>query len=89
MDHQHDADDLASPEAALRYAIRLAKSQQALAEMCGCTQGAISQMLLRAEPRLSHQYVVKVSAGTGIPRSALRPDLYPSDEVTNAAAPVA
>jgi DNA-binding transcriptional regulator YdaS (Cro superfamily) len=77
-----------SPEAALREAIRRAGSQQKLADICGCTQGAVSQMLTKAEPRLSHQYVLVVSGSLDIPRWALRPDLYPpaEEEVPQAAA---
>lgn len=66
-----------TPEAALKEAVRLAGSQGKLADLCGCTQGAISQMLSKPEPRLSHKYVLTVSAGLGIAREALRPDLYP------------
>lgn len=53
-------------------------NQSELARICGCTQGAIWQMLNRAEPRLSHKFVLKVEAATGVPRHILRPDIYPA-----------
>jgi DNA-binding transcriptional regulator YdaS (Cro superfamily) len=66
-----------TPEDALKLAVARAGSQVKLAKICGCTQSAISQMLNKPHPRLSHQYVLAVSAALDIPRSALRPDLYP------------
>lgn len=74
-----------TPKMALEKAIELAGGQQKLGDICGCTQGAISQMLRRKEPRLSHPYVLKVSAALGIPRSVLRPDIYPADDASLAA----
>lgn len=74
-----------TPEGALKEAIRLAGSQGKLADICGCTQGAISQMLSKPEPRLSHKYVLVVSAATGVSREALRPDLYPPADAALAA----
>jgi len=53
-------------------------SQTELAKICGCTQGAVWQMMNKAEPRLSVQYVLKVEAALLIPRWLLRPDYYPS-----------
>ena len=62
----------------LRLALTaLDENQSELARVCGCTQGAVWQMLNKAPPRLSAQYVLKVEAATGISRSMLRPDFYP------------
>lgn len=63
---------------ALRNAVVKAGGQTALALVCGCTQGAIWQMLNRPDPRLSHKYVLIVERQLGIDRSALRPDIYPA-----------
>lgn len=71
--------DEMTPDAALREAIARAGSQAKLAGVCGCTQAAISQMLTRADPMLSHAFVLKVEAATGVPRWRLRPDIYPKD----------
>lgn len=76
-------DEPADHTAAHAFSLALAavnNSQSALARVCGCTQGAIWQMLNRKHPRLSHRYVLKVEAATGVPRHLLRPDIYPSPE---------
>lgn len=75
-----------TPADALEAAIKAAGSQTALSEICGCTQGAISQMVNRPEPRLSHPYVLKVEAATGVCRHDLRPDLYPPEDAAERAA---
>lgn len=67
-----------TPAQALIEAVKRAGSQGKLATICGCTQGAIWQMLNKAEPMLSPQYVLAVEGATGVPRERLRPDLYPS-----------
>jgi len=67
------------PKAALERAITLAGGQTALAAICGCTQGAVWQMLNKADPpRLSVQFVLKVEDALGIPCYELRPDFYPA-----------
>ncbi len=68
-------DDIAA--ASLRAAVTAAGSQSALADVCGCTQGAVWQMLNKQRPRLSVQYVLKVESALNIPRHMLRPDIYP------------
>jgi len=70
-----------SPSEALNEAIRLAGSQSELARVCGCTQGAVWQMLRRSEPRLSWQYVLRVEEALGVSRHVLRPDVYPLEQV--------
>lgn len=72
-------DDYAAIAAhALRLALKAAGDNQSeLARVCGCSQGAIWQMLNKPQPQLSHLYVLKVEAAFGIPRHLLRPDIYP------------
>jgi DNA-binding transcriptional regulator YdaS (Cro superfamily) len=70
--------DSMTPEDALREAISRAGSQAKLADICGCTQAAVSQMLTRAQPMLSAPFVLKVEAALEIPRWLLRPDFYPA-----------
>lgn len=71
---------------ALREALAAAGDNQSrLAHVCGCTQGAIWQMLNKPKPRLSVQYVLKVEAEYDIPRHRLRPDVYPSPATSAAA----
>lgn len=62
--------------AAFADAIRVAGSQTAIAKICECTPGAISQLVIRGRP-LSARFVLKVEAATGISRHELRPDIYP------------
>ena len=61
----------------VRRAVAIAGSQAALAKICGCSQGAISQMLQVEPPKLSAKFVPAVEAATGVPRWDLRPDIYP------------
>jgi DNA-binding transcriptional regulator YdaS (Cro superfamily) len=68
-----------TPQDALNKAVEKAGGQGKLARICGCTQGAIWQMLNKAEPKLSAEFVLKVEAATGVPRWELRPDIYPPD----------
>lgn len=60
-------------------AIRLSGSQSALAKICDCTPGNISQLVLKGRP-LSTKFVLKVEAATGISRHDLRPDIYPRED---------
>lgn len=73
-------DDVATiAEAGLRRALAAVdENQSELARICGCTQGAVWQMLNKQHPMLSPQYVLKVEEALGIPRHLLRPDYYPS-----------
>lgn len=66
---------------ALQLALQAAGGNQSeLARVCGCSQGAVWQMLNKPRPRLSHPFVLKVEAAYGIPRYLLRPDIYPAPE---------
>ncbi len=63
----------------LEKAIKVAGSQNALAEMLGVRQSHISNWLNRDE-RVPAERVLSIEAATGVPRHELRPDLYPPDE---------
>jgi DNA-binding transcriptional regulator YdaS (Cro superfamily) len=67
--------------AAFQGAVARAAGQTAFAMICKCSQGNISQ-LLRNRSLLPERFVLKAEAGTGIPRSHLRPDIYPSELTT-------
>ena len=69
--------------AAFAEAIRIAGSQTAIAKICECTPGAISQLVLRKRP-LSARFVLKVEAATSISRHDLRPDIYPLELTSGA-----
>lgn len=72
------ASHVRAAETALRDALNAVEGNQSkLARICGCTQGAVWQMLNKPQPMLSVQYVLKVEAALGIPRHHLRPDVYP------------
>ena len=68
---------IVSQREALVLAVDQAGGQTGLAKICGCTQGAVWQMLNKPEPQLSWQFVLKVEAALGISRHDLRPDVYP------------
>ena len=57
-------------------ALTAAGSQSALARICGCTPGAIYQLVKQRKP-LSGRFVLKAEAATGVSRYDLRPDFYP------------
>ena len=67
-----------SPFAAFKRAVRVAGSQAKFAKAVGCTQGNISQLLLK-QSDLPAQFVLKAEAVTGVSRYDLRPDLYPRE----------
>ena len=69
-----------TPIDAFHNAIDRAGGQAALAKICGCTQGNISQLKLKGSS-LPPQYVLAVeAAGLGITRHDLRPDIYPAEQ---------
>jgi DNA-binding transcriptional regulator YdaS (Cro superfamily) len=59
---------------ALNEAARAVGSYAALARRLGMTRGALHQWKRRQVPAAR---VLQVESATGVPRSALRPDLYP------------
>ncbi len=62
---------------ALRKAIALAGSQTALAAKIGKSQGHVSKWLERET--IPAEMVITVEQATGVPRSELRPDIYPDE----------
>lgn len=71
---------------AFKRAVGLAGSQTAFAKATGASQQLISYLLKRKRP-LSAKYVLKAEAAFGVPRHALRPDIYPTDPVSASDAP--
>jgi DNA-binding transcriptional regulator YdaS (Cro superfamily) len=68
-----------TPKQALQTAIKIAGSQQAFARALGLkSQGSIQGMLRRGQ--LPARWVLVVEGLTGVPRTLLRPDLYPVPE---------
>lgn len=61
---------------ALRKAINVAGSQSALARELGCSTTSVWKMVNKAG-RMSHEYVLRAEAATGVSRHDLRPDIYP------------
>ncbi len=62
-------------DVALKRAIRIAGGNQRLAEAIGCSPQAISLW-----DKVPHLRVLAIERATGVPRSELRPDLYPPAE---------
>lgn len=63
----------------LAAAVRAAGSQSAFGRVIKRSQSTIYQWLLDDKP-LPGEYVLTVEGATGIPRTKLRPDLYPSTD---------
>ena len=82
-----DDSQLRHATAAFADAIRIAGSQTAIAKICDCTPGAISQLVIRGRP-LSTRFVLKVEAATGISRHDLRPDIYPLEIPASQSSPI-
>ena len=53
----------------------LAGGQSKLAQMAGCAQQRINDIVKGRRP-LSAELAVKISKATGIPRAELRPDIF-------------
>ena len=64
--------------AAFERAVANAKGQKPFSKICGCSQGAISQRLIKRQ-LLVAEWVLKAEAATGVSRHELRPDIYPLD----------
>lgn len=60
---------------AFEDAIKLADGQAKFAEICGCTQSNISQLLAKGS-LLPSRYALKVEGRLGISREVLRPDVF-------------
>ncbi|WP_367114198.1 transcriptional regulator [uncultured Sphingomonas sp.] len=71
-------DKLEKPPLSLREIVEQAGSLTRVAEICGCTVSNVSQLLSRGSD-LPARHVLAVEVALGIPRSSIRPDLYPKD----------
>lgn len=67
---------LSSP---LALAVRAAGSQSAFGRLIGRRQSTVNHWLKHDRP-LPAEHVLHVEQATGVPRSLLRPDLYPAAE---------
>lgn len=74
----------ASLDTPLAKAVRIAGSQSAFARLVGKSQASVYDALKNNRP-LWDIAVLMVEAETGIPRHALRPDLYPDESSHDAA----
>ncbi len=63
---------------ALRRACELAGSQAALADRIGTTQSQVWYWLTRSKRGVPAEFVLPIERETGVSRSELRPDLWPS-----------
>lgn len=61
---------------AIQRAVEAAGSQSALARLIGVTPQRVQQMVDFG--KASHNRVIAIERATGITRTELRPDLYPS-----------
>jgi len=61
---------------ALKSAVDVAGTQQAMADICGVSQAAVWKWL-KTSKQLPAEYVLRVEAATGVSRHHLRPDIYP------------
>lgn len=62
----------------LAAAVRAAGSQSAFARLCKKSQTSVHE-LLRDGRRLWAESVLAVESATGVPKEALRPDIYPPE----------
>ena len=60
----------------LAEAVRAVRSQSAFARIAGKSQASVYELLRDGKP-LWAESVLAVEAATGVPKEALRPDLYP------------
>src|SRR4051794_34504295 len=66
----------ATPGQALIQAVNRMGSQGAMARLCAVSQTAVWKWLNESK-QLPAEHVLKVEAATHVPRSDLRPDIYP------------
>ncbi len=65
---------------ALKRACTAAGGQKRLADRIGTTQSQVWYWLERSKKGVSGEYVLSIERETGVPRSELRPDLYPAEQ---------
>jgi len=64
---------------ALQRACDAAGGQKPLADRIGTTQSQVWYWLKRSKRGVPAEFAPKIEEATGIPRSELRPDLWPSE----------
>jgi DNA-binding transcriptional regulator YdaS (Cro superfamily) len=64
---------------ALKRACELAGGQKPLADRIGTTQSQVWYWLERSKKGVPAEFVLSIERETGVPRSELRPDLWPTD----------
>lgn len=62
---------------AIRVAVKKAGGQRALAQLLGVSQQAVCYWV--AQNRAPAERVLHIERVTGVPRTALRPDIYPAE----------
>lgn len=62
---------------ALRRACEIAGGQKPLADLIGTTQSQVWYWLERSKRGVPAEFVLSIERKTGVPRTDLRPDLYP------------
>ncbi|WP_010185996.1 YdaS family helix-turn-helix protein [Sphingomonas sp. PAMC 26605] len=67
-----------TPFEAFELAVSKTESESEFARIVGCTPGNINQLLKKRSP-LSHRFVLKAEAATGVSRHLLAPDIYPDE----------
>ena len=65
---------------ALKRACETAGGQKPLAERIGTTQSQVWYWLERSKKGVPAEFVLLIEKETGVSRSELRPDLWPSEE---------
>lgn len=69
-----------TPQEALARAIDVAGGQVALSRRIGARQNTIHYWLHKTRFGVAAEFVLAIESATGVPRHALRPDLYPLPE---------
>jgi DNA-binding transcriptional regulator YdaS (Cro superfamily) len=68
-----------SSQSALRRACQKVGGQKPLADRIGTTQSQVWYWLSKSKRGVPAEFVLPIERETGIPRSELRPDLYPEE----------
>lgn len=76
--HAAPASQGATPRSALKRACELAGGQKPLARRIGTTQSRVWYWLEKSRHGAAAPFVIAIEAATGVPRHALRPDIYPA-----------
>src|SRR5262245_14616181 len=63
---------------ALRRAVEIDRGQKPLARRIGTTQSRLWYWLEKSRHGAAARFVLAIEAATGVPRHALRPDIYPA-----------